>query len=140
MVESYNPKYINKNTYEDVKNKIDGKFNIIKKNSTIIRVYYDLSYNGNIIGKAWIRKKESYFRQGLYIYIEPDYRRKGYGTIFYNMLAIEMENKDISFIILKINKHEKIARKFIEKQIDKYDDRFYILNKIIYIHTLILKD
>jgi len=140
MVEAYNPKNINEKIYENVENKIDCKFNIIKKTSTITRVYYDLSYNGNIIGKAWIRNKESYFKQGLYIYIEPDYRRKGYGTIFYNMLARKMEDEDISFIILKINKREKIARKFIEKQIDKYDDRFYLLNKIIYIHTLILKD
>lgn len=72
------------------------------------------------------------------MYIKPDYRKKGYGTIFYNLLIRKIP-MEIPFIILKVNKDDQVAINFLNKQLNKYEDRFVFLNKKIFIHTLIVE-
>lgn len=115
-----------------------GEFKLQKRYSSISKIYFNLIYKDKIIGKGWIRKKFSYIKKGMYLYIEPDYRGKGYGTIFYNLLAIEMSERDIPFIILKVNKYDKKAINFLDKQIDKNEKRYKIFNKKIFIDVLII--
>lgn len=47
-----------------------------KRYSTIDRIYYSLIYKNKIIGKGWIRKRFSYIRKGMYLYIKPEHRKK----------------------------------------------------------------
>lgn len=67
------------------------------------------------------KKKLSYIRKEMYLYIDLDYRKQGYGTIFYNLLAKEMTKKDIDFIILKVNKYDNVVINFLDKQINQYE-------------------
>lgn len=115
-----------------------GKFKLQKTYSSINKEHFNLIYKDKIIGKGWIRKKLSYIRKGMYLYIAPDYRKQGYGTIFYNLLAIEMTKKDIDFIILKVNKYDNVAINFLDKQINQYEKRYNFFNKRIFIDTLIV--
>lgn len=46
---------------------------------------------------------------------------------------------EIPFIILKVNKDDQVSINFLNKQLDKYEDRFVFLNKKIFIHTLIVE-
>lgn len=115
-----------------------GEFKLQKRYSSISKIFFNLIYKDKIVGKGWIRKKFSYIRKGMYLYIEPDYRKKGYGTIFYNLLAIEMSERDIPFIILKVNKYDKKAINFLDKQIYKHEKRYEIFNKRIFIDVLII--
>lgn len=128
----YIPNYVSKSTEKE------DKYKLQKRRSSINWIYFNLKHDGKTIGTAWVRKRISYIKKGMYIYIEPKYRQKGYGTIFYNLLAGEMADRNIPFVILKVNKRDKIASNFIEKQIDKHDDRFSILNKKVYIYDLII--
>lgn len=134
--------YLTDKAYEQVYilkgDKHKGKFKLQKTYSSISKEHFNLIYKDKIIGKGWIRKKLSYIRKGMYLYIDPDYRKQGYGTIFYNLLAIEMTKKDIDFIILKVNKYDNVAINFLDKQINQYEKRYNFFNKRIFIDTLIV--
>ena len=73
-----------------------------KYKESISKIYYNLFHKGRKIGKGWIRKKQSYIKKGMYLYIDSKYRQKGYGTILYNLLISEISARDISYIILNI--------------------------------------
>lgn len=112
------------------------EFKLQKRRENFNRIYYKLIYKDVIIGKGWIRKRLSYIKKGLYLYIEPSYREKGYGSIFYNLLVEKMAKMDILFVILKVKKNDKRAINFLDKLINKYEKRVDIFNNKIFIDTL----
>ena len=100
--------------------------------------YYYLISNNNIVGKAWITTKFIYYRSGLHIEIFKNMRNKGYGTKFYNLLLNKLSEKDVEAIVMWVNKKNKIAINFMNKNVKKYEERLYFLNYEGFVYTLIV--
>ena len=100
--------------------------------------YYYLISNNNIVGKAWITTKFIYYRNGLHIEIFKYMRNKGYGTKFYNLLLNKLSEKDVEAIVMWVNKKNKIAINFMNKNVKKFEERLYFLNYEGFVHTLIV--
>ena len=115
------------------------KYVLQKRKETEKRRYFNLIVDNIVVGYAWITKKEyRLFKSGMYIYIEPQYRRKKYGTKFYNLLGCEISRMDIAWIYFVVNKKDKITINFLEKQINPYERKWRIGNKIIFQDVLIV--
>lgn len=138
MMASYLLNKASNKIYELNGDEYKGRYKLKKKYSSINKIYYDLTYRDQIVGRAWIRKRLSRIKKGMYLYIEPKFREKGYGTIFYDLLARKMAEKDIDFIILKVNKYDRRAVNFLNKKINEKEFKFNILNTKIFIDTLII--
>ena len=125
--------------YENHPDEYLDKYKIKKTNETSKRIYYNLIVDDVIVGNGWITKKEYRLKKkGMDIFIEPQYRRKKYGTKFYQLLACEISGMDIAWIYLIVDKEDKIAISFLNKQINKYEKRIIKGNKIIFEDTLIV--
>lgn len=125
--------------YENHPDEYLDKYKIQKTNETSKRIYYNLIVDDVIVGNGWITKKEYRLKKkGMDIFIEPQYRRKKYGTKFYQLLACEISGMDIAWIYLIVDKEDKIAISFLNKQINKYERRIIKGNKIIFEDTLIV--
>ena len=72
------------------------------------------------------------------LFIDPKFRRKKYGTKFYQLLAYKISDMDIAWIYLIVNKDDKVAISFLNKQINKHERRLARGNKIIFEDTLIV--
>lgn len=115
------------------------KYKLEKIKETSRRIYFKLIVDDIIVGNAWITKKKyKLFKRGMYIYIDSQYRRKKYGTKFYNLLACKITDMDIAWIYLIVNKKDMVAIEFLKKLINKYELRFSLGNKIIFQDTLII--
>lgn len=68
----------------------------------------------------------------MYIYIDSQYRRKKYGTKFYNLLACKITEMNIAWVYLIVDKKDTVAIKFLNKLIDKYEFKIILGNKIIF--------
>lgn len=121
------------------KDKYRGKYKLKKNFSTFSKIYYDLLVNDKTVGNGWTRKRFSYFKQGMYLYIKPEYRRKRYGTIFFHLLCKNLAERDVEVVICKVNVNNKTAIKFLDNVEHDYDIKSKILNKIIYLKTLIVE-
>lgn len=125
--------------YKDHPDEYLGKYTLQKSNETSKRLYYNLMVDDDIVGTGWITKKEYRLKKkGMDIFIKPQYRRKKYGTRFYQLLACEISKMDIAWIYLIVDKEDKIAISFLNKQINKYERRIIKGNKIIFEDTLIV--
>lgn len=112
---------------------------IIKKRYSFLnKIYYDLVLNGKIIGKAWITKRYRYLFNGLYIKINEEYRRKGYGKKFYKLLKCELEEHKVGEVTIWVKK-DSPAVHFFDKVVDRYADRLKFMNKIGFVETLIVE-
>lgn len=116
----------------DMMEKLKKRFKIFNKE------YYYLISNNNIVGKAWITTKFIYYRSGLHIEIFKNMRNKGYGTKFYNLLLNKLSEKDVEAIVMWVNKKNKIAINFMNKNVKKYEERLYFLNYEGFVYTLIV--
>lgn len=65
-------------------------------------------------------------------------RNKGYGTKFYNLLLNKLSEKDVEAIVMWVNKKNKIAINFMNKNVKKYEERLYFLNYEGFVYTLIV--
>lgn len=125
--------------YENHPDEYLDKYILKKTNETSKRIYYDLVVDDNIVGNAWITKKEYRLkRKGMDLFIDPKFRRKKYGTKFYQLLACKISDMDIAWIYLIVNKDDKVAISFLNKQINKHERRLARGNKIIFEDTLIV--
>lgn len=125
--------------YKNYPDEYLDKYTLKKVKETYKRIYYDLVVNGNTVGNAWIIKKEYRLpRKGMDLFIFPQFRRKKYGTKFYQLLACKISDMDIAWIYLIVNKNDEIAISFLNKQIGKYGKRIIIGNKTIFEDTLIV--
>lgn len=112
---------------------------IIKKRYTFLnKIYYYLVLNGKIIGKAWITKKYRFLFNGLYIKINEEYRRKGYGKEFYKLLTCELGKRGVEEVTIWVN-NDSSAVHFFDKVVDRYADRLKFMNKIGFVETLIVE-
>ena len=118
------------------------KYRLQKSKETLKRKYYNLIVDNKVVGKGWISKKEYklLFKKGMYIFIEPQYRRNKYGTKFYNLLSCEISSMDITSIYLVVDKEDKIAIEFLNKMTNPYERRMILGNKRIFEDTLIIVD
>lgn len=117
------------------------KYVIKKTRETSKKEFYDLVVDGKVVGNAWITKKEHRLKKkGMEIYIEPQYRRKKYGTKFYKMLCCKISEKDIAWIYLIVDKKDEVAIKFLNSQINKYEPKKIKGSKMIFLDQLIIVD
>lgn len=117
-----------------------NRYSIEKYKETLRKKYYYLKVDNNIVGKGWIRKKAHRIPQkGMNIFIEPQFRRKKYGTKFYHILAREITNISIEneWVYLVVKKDDIIAISFLNNILGKNVDKFKIGNRIIFLDTLI---
>ena len=115
------------------------KYKLVKTGETFKKRFFNLVVDDNIVGNAWITKKEyKIFKKGLEMYIAPEYRRKRYGTKFYHMLCCKISEMNIEWIYLIIDKNDEVAINFLNKQINKYERRIEKGRKIIFEDTLIV--
>lgn len=113
------------------------EYKLIENKRTTNRIYYKLYKNNELVGNAWITKKYRYLFNGLYIYIKPTLRRKGYGREFYNLLLQKLSDNDVEMIAIWVNKNNTDGLKFLNKVVCKYADRLKFMNKIGFVETLI---
>ena len=99
--------------------------------------YYYLISDDKIVGKAWITTKFIYYRNGLHLEIFKEMRNKGYGTKFYDLLLNKLSEKDVEAIVIWVNKKNKIAINFLNKNVSKYENKLYFFNYIGFEVTLI---
>lgn len=105
--------YLNSMDYDENYKKIKQE---IKNDS--IRENYVIEEDGNILGyaKISILKDEEYDSQILAIYIRPDAKNKGYGTILMNYIKEYFKSKGCkNMIIWCIDKNEP-SKKFYRKK------------------------
>ena len=101
--------------------------------------YYYLISDNRIVGKAWITTKFIYYRNGLHLEIFEKMRNKGYGTKFYDLLLNKLSEKDVEAIVMWINKRNKIAINFLNKNVSRYEERLDFLNYKGFVSTLIIE-
>ncbi len=114
------------------------KIEIKKKYKFLNREYYYLLKDNKIMGKAWITTKTIFLRRGLYMKIIPQMRHKGYGTKFFDLLIGELSENEVEVVFMWVNKNNKVAINFINKNIGKYEDRFKFLNYEGFSYTIIV--
>lgn len=115
------------------------KYKLQKSKETSKRIYYNLIVDDTIVGNGWITKKRYIIhKKGMDIFIEPQHRRKKYGTKFYDLLSCEISKMDIEWIYLIVDKEDKRAISFLNKQINQYARRIIKGNKMIFEDTLIV--
>lgn len=115
------------------------KYKLVKTKETSKKIFFNLVVDDNIVGNAWITKRKyKIFKNGLEMYIAPEYRKKRYGTTFYHMLCCEISEMNIEWIYLIIDKNDEVAINFLNKQINKYERRIEKGRKIIFEDTLIV--
>ena len=103
----------------------------------INRIFYNLYKNNELIGNAWITKRYRYLFNGLYLYIKPAFRRKGYGKMFYELLLQKLSDSDVEMIAIWVNKNNTDGLNFLNKVVYKCSDRLKFMNKIGFVETLI---
>jgi len=115
------------------------KLMLRKKKSIFGRIYYYLLKNKQCIGHAYIIKKASWFRNGLYIKLIPEERNKGYGSKFYELLINKLAKLEVEFVLIKVNYKNKKAQNFFDKVTDKYTNKLKVFKTIIYQIDLIIE-
>ena len=118
---------------------MEDKFLLRKKKSIFGRIYYDLLKNKQCIGNAYIIKKTSSFRNGLYIKLIPEERNKGYSSKFYELLINKLAKLEVEFIFIKVNRKDKKVQDFFDKVTDKYTNKLKVFGNIIYQVDLIIE-
>ena len=113
------------------------KFTIKRKRTILNKVYYKLFVNNKTVGYAWVRRKFSLFR-GMYIKINKEYRNKGYGTKFMELLEHKMTEMDVPEYFAITRRTNMAAIKMIENNVDKDTKVFKIGNYLAYEVVLIL--